>query len=302
MNYAELLSKYIERSGLSLGEVARRIKEQKDVKVDRSYISKLKNGDVNPPSDEISEALAAVTNGDPIELMWAATVEKSHPLIQQSLAMIDVTRMKKVIELEKKYPIPEGLDDIETDKYIEDIPEYKKAYEEFIADLDNLDNPEQVIGIINKLYPSEAGNSQEIHEKSETYVVERLIKVPVIGIVAAGPNGIALEEYLGTELVEENVIKGDDYFFLKIKGDSMIGDGILPGDMALIKKTPQVEYGDIAVVIINGEEGTIKRVYQKDDSVVLQSSNPNYPPRVFKGNELNNLCIVGKVKQTIRKY
>jgi SOS-response transcriptional repressor LexA len=303
MNYAELLSSYIEKSELSLGEVARRIKEQKGVKVDRSYISKLKNGDVNPPSDEISEALAAITGGDPVELIWAATVEKSHPLIQQSLAKIDVSHMKHIIELEKKYPIPEHFDDIEADKFIESIPEYKKAYDNFIADLDNHSNPNELIDIFNTLYPSEEKMLLSVHESStELYKAGNLKRVPVIGTVAAGPNGIAFEEYLGTELVEESTIKGDDYFFLKIKGDSMIGDGILPGDMALIKKTPQIEYGDIAVVIVNGEEGTIKRVYQKDDSVILQSSNPNHPPRVFRGDELNHIRIVGKVKQTIRKY
>jgi SOS-response transcriptional repressor LexA len=300
MNYAELLTSYIEGSGLSLGEVARRVKDQKGVKIDRSYISKLKNGDANPPSDEISEALADITNGDPIELMWAATIEKAHPLLQKSLTMIDITRMKKIIELEKKYPIPAGLDEIEVDRYIESIPEYKKAYEEFIEEVDKHNSPEEVFKAVNSFYPT--SNEQFLHEASEVYKADKLVRIPVMGTVAAGPNGIALEEYLGTELVEERVVKNDNYFFLRVKGDSMIGDGIHSGDMALIKKTPHIEYGDIAVVIVNGEEGTIKRVYQKDDSLILQSSNPNHPPRVFKGEELNNIIIVGKVKQTIRKY
>jgi repressor LexA len=77
---------------------------------------------------------------------------------------------------------------------------------------------------------------------------------------------------------------------------------IMPGDLALVRETPEVEYGELAVVIVNGEEGTLKRIYKKESSNVLQSSNPSYPPRIFAGDELKEIRIVGRVESTIRKY
>src|SRR6185312_10603585 len=128
MNYFELLSNYIENSGMNLAELARKVNE-KGVKLDRSYISKLKKGDANPPSDEITEALSEVLGVDPLELLWSATIEKSHPDIRKSLMKVDRALMKKGLELEKKYPIPDDMDDMEADQYIESIPEYSQYYD-----------------------------------------------------------------------------------------------------------------------------------------------------------------------------
>ena len=82
----------------------------------------------------------------------------------------------------------------------------------------------------------------------------------------------------------------------------MIGDGILPGDLALVRETPEVAYGALAIAIVNGNEGTIKRVYKNEDSIILQASNPKYQPLIFKKEEMKNVRIVGEVKMTTRKY
>jgi transcriptional regulator with XRE-family HTH domain len=76
MTYSELLTKYIEKSGLSLGEIALRLKS-KGVKVDRSYISKLKTGARDPASEEVNRALAEVIGGDVSELLLAGYIEKA---------------------------------------------------------------------------------------------------------------------------------------------------------------------------------------------------------------------------------
>lgn len=132
--------------------------------------------------------------------------------------------------------------------------------------------------------------------------VTKRVQLPIVGTVKAGPNGIAYEDHLGMEWVDKDDINGGQYIWLRIKGDSMTGEGIFPGDLALVRIQPEVENGDLSVVIVNGEEGTLKRVYMKEGSIVLQSSNPQYPPRIFTGNELENIRIVGKVKETKRKY
>lgn len=134
--------------------------------------------------------------------------------------------------------------------------------------------------------------------------LSNFVPVPIVGIVRAGPNGLAYDEHLGYEYVDKKDINGSKYIFLQVKGDSMIGEGILPGDLALVKEQPEVYSGDLAVVIVDDIEleGRIKRVHIKADSIVLQSANPAYPPEIFTGEERKKVRIVGKVKQTIRKY
>lgn len=280
-SYGEILSKYIKEKNISLAEIARRLKDE-GVNIDRSYVSKFRSGALPPPSDEVTVALAKVLEVDPTILLWAATIEKSHPELKRTLMKVDTALMKRGIELEKKYPISDDMDEIEVDKYISSIPEYSKFYDDLVDDL--------------------IAKEEKSEYKLDIIPVGNQIKIPIIGTVAAGTNGLAYEEYLGEEWIDEDFVRGGRHFYLKVKGDSMIGDGILAGDLALVKETPDVEYGELAVVIVNGEEGTIKRVYKKEGSVVLQSSNPSYPPRVFTGSEVNEIRIVGKVKQTIRKY
>lgn len=151
--------------------------------------------------------------------------------------------------------------------------------------------------------PEEAFGNPYVNESNmETYPVGKMVKVPVIGTVTAGPNGLAYEDYQGLETVDADYVKGGKYFYLRIKGDSMIGDGILPGDLALVRETPEVEYGTLAIVIIEGQEGTLKRVYKNGDSISLLSSNPKHPPRVFKNEDMEKIRIVGQVKSTTRNY
>ena len=89
---------------------------------------------------------------------------------------------------------------------------------------------------------------------------------------------------------------------LKCKGDSMTGMGIFDGDIAIVRRQPTVESGELAVVILNDEEGTLKRVHLKNDLIILESANPQYPQRFIEGEELKNLHIIGRVMQVIKKY
>ena len=135
-----------------------------------------------------------------------------------------------------------------------------------------------------------------------TPVSGRRVKLPIIGVVRAGPGGIAYEEPIGEEWADEEDISSGKHVWFEVRGDSMSGEGIMPGDLAMVREQPEVEYGELAVVVVNGEEGTLKRVYKKADSIILQSANAKYPPRIFAGEEMNEIRIVGKVKVTKRKY
>ncbi|ASA25390.1 helix-turn-helix domain-containing protein [Paenibacillus donghaensis] len=107
MKYSELLSKYIEESGLSLGEIAIRL-SNKNIKIDRSYISKLKNGNKPPASEDISRALAEVTGGKSQELLMASYIEKAPEEVQPALQEFNKFRIlfsiiRKLTELLEFY-------------------------------------------------------------------------------------------------------------------------------------------------------------------------------------------------------
>lgn len=115
--------------------------------------------------------------------------------------------------------------------------------------------------------------------------------VPILGTVAAGLP-ILCEEYIeGYECVPVNT-KID--FCLKIKGDSMINARIYNGDVVYVRQQATVGNGEIAVVIIDGAEATLKRVYQYNDSIVLRSENPAYKEMVFTKKDFKNIIIAGK--------
>ena len=124
-----------------------------------------------------------------------------------------------------------------------------------------------------------------IHEKAN----QNVRRLPVLGKIAAGIPILAQEDLLDYEYVPESV-KAD--FCLKVQGDSMIGARILDGDLVYIRQQPEVETGEIAAVLIDGQEATLKRVYLINGSIILRSENPNYPEQVY--NKKDNVTILGK--------
>lgn len=126
-----------------------------------------------------------------------------------------------------------------------------------------------------------------------------LRRVPILGTVRAGYDDIAQQEYDGYDLAD--VSHPEDYFFLRVTGDSM-SPQIHPGELALVRKQQDVESGDVAVVLIEGDEATLKRVIKKRNSLVLQPFNPAYEARLFVGEEMNQVRILGRVMETKRKW
>ena len=115
-------------------------------------------------------------------------------------------------------------------------------------------------------------------------------KVPLLGTIAAGTPIYAEENFDGYRESTEDVHAD---FCLKIKGDSMIGARINDGDIVFIRKQPDVENGEIAAVLIDGE-ATLKRVYKKNGALVLQAENPKYAPIVCSAKTCDECIIMGK--------
>jgi repressor LexA len=125
------------------------------------------------------------------------------------------------------------------------------------------------------------------------------VEVPILGYVAAGIPVNVESNWEGTVLVHRSVLKGEDsYYALKVTGDSMIGAGILEGDIVIIRQTNVVQNGEIVVVQVN-DNTTLKRFYQESTRIRLQPENPAYQP-IF--SSLENIRILGLLVQLIRSY
>ena len=126
-------------------------------------------------------------------------------------------------------------------------------------------------------------------------------EVPVLGRVPAGKPLLAEENIEGFLLVDREMASGKEVFALKVKGDSMIEDGILDGDYVIVKRQETAENGDIVCALIDGE-ATLKRFHMKGKAVTLRPANKNYAPIVVSQEEPGGLRIVGKVIGLTRKF
>lgn len=120
-------------------------------------------------------------------------------------------------------------------------------------------------------------------------------RVPIIGTVVGGYPIDAIENYLGAYDMELHD-DGHQYFYLRVKGDSMIGARIYPGDDVFVRRQSTVDNGDIAIVLID-QEATLKRVFILDDKLILKPENPDYEPIEYDLSQLNSreIQILGKV-------
>lgn len=131
-----------------------------------------------------------------------------------------------------------------------------------------------------------------------------VVNIPVLGTVRAGYDYLAQENVIDTIQVESNLLcDGDDYFALKVKGDSM-SPIFIEDDIVIVKKQNDCENNQIAIVIVNGEEGTIKKVRKTEQGIILQPLNPAYAPMIFTNEEIKSIpiTIVGIVKELKRRF
>ncbi|MBQ7266262.1 MAG: transcriptional repressor LexA [Firmicutes bacterium] len=123
------------------------------------------------------------------------------------------------------------------------------------------------------------------------------IKVPVIGVVAAGTPLYATQNIEGYFSVPSNYISyGSENFMLRISGNSMTDAGINNGDLVLVQRQATAEDGDIIIALID-DSATCKTFYKEKDFIRLQPENENYEPIYIK-----NILILGKVIGLFRMF
>ncbi len=141
-------------------------------------------------------------------------------------------------------------------------------------------------------------------EKSDLIEKRTLKKnrIPVLGKIPAGIPIEMIEEVIDYEEISEEMLKGDkEYFGLKVSGDSMTPK-YLDGDVLIVQKTNDCESGQDCIVMVNGDDGTFKRVIKNKDGIILQPLNPNYEIKFYSNDEIEKLPIkiLGVVKEIRR--
>jgi repressor LexA len=137
--------------------------------------------------------------------------------------------------------------------------------------------------------------------KGSARLASRLVEIPIVGRVAAGQPILAQERIEDTVQVDAFLLGTNKKVYgLRVQGDSMIGDGILPGDYVFVKKQLHAEDGDIVVAMID-EEATVKRVYFEADRVRFQPSNPRMAPIYVRESDFRTTMILGVVVGVYRK-
>jgi len=137
-----------------------------------------------------------------------------------------------------------------------------------------------------------------IGEESEAGVAEPEIpagKVPIVGNVAAG-TPILAQECIEDYLTFDTGGRDGEYFALRVRGESMLNAGILPGDLVVVHQQREAHNGEIVVALLE-DEATVKRLNRKGGEVWLMPENPDYQP--IDGR---NATIMGKVSAVVRTY
>lgn len=142
-----------------------------------------------------------------------------------------------------------------------------------------------------------AGARRALHTTRAASQRESL-SVPILGRVAAGLPLLAEEQVLGQVMLDRSLVRWDRPFLLKVKGDSMVGAGILDGDHVLVKAQEQAEPGELVVALLD-DEATVKRLARTDDGYELQPENPAYRPIPLRSDG-PTVRIIGKVQGVLR--
>ena len=122
-------------------------------------------------------------------------------------------------------------------------------------------------------------------------------EIPILGRIRAGAPILAEENIEGFLAVANEIARGKETFALKVKGDSMIEDGIFDGDYVIIRRQETADNGDIVCALIENE-ATLKRFHQEGSVVVLKPANKNYEPITVSKGEFR---VLGKATGVIRK-
>ena len=129
------------------------------------------------------------------------------------------------------------------------------------------------------------------------------VKIPVLGDVAAGVPIEAVENVVDYEEIDQALAATGEFFGLRIKGSPM-APRILEGDVVIVRKQDDAETGDTAVVLVNGDSATVKKIKKMPEGIQLIPTNPAYDPMYYTAAEVESLPvrIIGRVVELRGKF
>ncbi|SDM18295.1 transcriptional repressor LexA [Bacillus sp. OK048] len=315
IKFGEYLRELRKERGLSIRQL------EKKTGVSNAYLSQIENGKKGLPSPDILKKIS-----EPLKVGYEELMEKagyiSGDLHRETVQAIDransdVNGLNELINNAAEIFVSSVTNEsgVLTDVFREYLLEANENLSE--EEMDELINDPEItekifksltigekitfLNFIIKDLVDRNIDPKELYKSNAEIISEHfmpVLKVPVLGHIAAGQPIFAedhIEEW--TEIPNMWNLKPDGAIVLKVKGDSMIGSRIFDGDKVVVKIQQEVENGEIAVVNINGDEATLKRVKKTENGqVILYPDNPKYEP-IFITNE--RARIIGKVVQVM---
>lgn len=144
----------------------------------------------------------------------------------------------------------------------------------------------------------------ERHQKGPGPQPARGVRIPVLGRVVAGIPIEAITDIIDYEEIPAQMAKSGTYFALQVKGRSM-EPTLHEGDVVIVRQQPEVENGEIAIVLVNGNDATVKEVKEGPDGLTLIGHNVGvYSPHFYTRDQIESLPIqiLGKVVELRRKF
>jgi len=179
--------------------------------------------------------------------------------------------MKESLNLKSKSGIHRLISALEERGFIRRLPHKARALEVI-----KLPETASANDIYNTFSPSVIKGG--LDQKKSNY---KDMEIPVIGKIAAGTPVQAIQNEIARIPLPGNLERNEEYFGLRVQGDSMIEAGINEGDTVIVKKTDTADNGKIVVALVDDNEAMLKRIRRKGKTVALESANKNYETKIF---------------------
>lgn len=143
----------------------------------------------------------------------------------------------------------------------------------------------------------DAGSARSMEVEPSLLMTAKAISLPLMGLITAGEPIEAIETNETIAVPAQLVVDGINSYVLKVKGQSMIEDGILSGDYVIVERNPSPKNGDIVVALLDNAYATLKRFYREKNRIRLQPANSTMQP-IF----VRDLLVQGVVRGVIRDF
>ena len=185
--------------------------------------------------------------------------------------------------------------------FIDTIPGKKRSIYPFIAAFNKNKIPGTTVSLMKDANSFNAADIKNAAHNIDLDSINNTTSIHLYGYIAAGYpiEAVQIDEFIE---VPNSLAggKSKNIFALKVKGESMIEDMIIDGDIIILKKCREVPNGKIIAAMLDGYEATLKRYYRlKDGRVKLTPSNPNYKPIIL---DYDKVKIIGELVGLLRKY